>query len=215
MHHFFGIVSWKSKYNIEFKGLKEGLHNFDFRIDDTFFRHFEESLVDNGDIKIKVILEKRSAFLKIRFKIKGWLELTCDRCLDNYQQKVKGETEFFVKFGEKKFEEGENVIWVLPDEHFIGLTQAIYEYVSSNINEFRSMIYSGKTARIRKALCLDREKYDDVWEKVLDMLLECVATDNFGHNTLEQGIRMFTQFYNRGRTHRSLVKVKDPLEVEK
>ena len=133
MHHFFGIVSWKSKYNIEFKGLKEGLHNFEFRINDTFFRHFEESLVDNGDVIIKVTLEKRSAFLKIHLKIKGLLELTCDRCLDSYQQKVKGEAEFFVKFGEKEFEEGENVIWVLPDEHFISLTQPIYEYVTLSV----------------------------------------------------------------------------------
>ena len=133
MHHFFRIVSWKSKYNIEFKGLKEGLHDFEFGIDNTFFEHFEESLVDNGDVTIKVALEKRSAFIKIHFEIKGWLELTCDRCMDNYQQKVNGEAEFFVKFGEKEFDEGENIIWVLPEEHFISLTQPIYEYVSLSI----------------------------------------------------------------------------------
>ncbi len=133
LHHFFGIVSWKSKYNIEFKGLNEGLHDFEFGIDDTFFAHFEESLVDNGDVTIKVTLEKRSTFLKLHLKIKGWLELTCDRCLDNFHQKVKGETEFFVKFGEKEFEEGENVVWVLPKEHFISLAQPIYEYVSLSI----------------------------------------------------------------------------------
>jgi len=46
-------VSWKSKYNIEFKGLKEGLHDFEYEVDNTFFAHFEESLVDNGKVKIK------------------------------------------------------------------------------------------------------------------------------------------------------------------
>ncbi len=44
---FFGIVSWKNKYDIEFKGLKEGLHEFEFEVDYKFFEHFEESLVDN------------------------------------------------------------------------------------------------------------------------------------------------------------------------
>ena len=126
-------MSWKSKYNIEFKGLGEGLHDFEFRIDNTFFEHFNESLVDNGDVTVKVALEKRSAFIKIHLKIKGWLELTCDRCLDKYQQKVKQKTELFVKFGEKKFEEGENVVWVLPEEHFISLAQPIYEYISLSI----------------------------------------------------------------------------------
>jgi len=133
LHHFFRIVSWKSKYNIEFKGLKEGLHDFEYKIDNTFFEHFEESLVDNGEVRINVTLEKRSAFLKIHLKIKGWLELTCDRCLDAYQQKVKQKTELYVKFGEKDFEEGENVIWIIPVEHHINLAQIIYEYVSLSI----------------------------------------------------------------------------------
>lgn len=133
MHHFFRIVSWKSKYNIEFKGLNEGAHDFEFEIDNTFFEHFENSLVDNGDVTVKVLLEKRSAFIKIQLKIKGWLELICDRCLDSYQQKIKSKTELFVKFGEKKFEEGENLIWVLPEEHHIDLTQTIYEYITLSI----------------------------------------------------------------------------------
>lgn len=127
------IVSWKSKYNIEFKGLEEGLHDYEFEIDNKFFEHFEESLVNNGELSITATLEKRSAFLKIHLKIKGWLELICDRCLDNYQQKVKQKTEFFVKFGEKEYEEGENVIWILPHEHHISLAQIIYEYTMLSI----------------------------------------------------------------------------------
>lgn len=130
LQHFFGNVSWESKYNIEFKGLNEGLHEFEFSIDDKFFAHFEERLVDNGEVKVKVLLEKRSAFIKLQLKVKGWLELTCDRCLGDYQQKVKNAVELFVKFGEKTSEEGENVIWVLPEEHAINLVQPIYEYVS-------------------------------------------------------------------------------------
>ena len=126
-------MSWKSKYNIEFKGLEEGLHDYKFEIDNKFFEHFEESLVNNGELTITATLEKRSAFLKIHLKIKGRLELTCDRCLDNYQQKVKQKTEFFVKFGEKEYEEGENVIWILPHEHHIDLTQIIYEYTMLSI----------------------------------------------------------------------------------
>ena len=89
MHPLFRIVSWKQKYSIEFKGLEEGLHDFEFEIDDKFFEHFEESLIDSGKVTIKVTFEKRSAFLKLHLKIKGWVTLVCDRCLDNYQQKIK------------------------------------------------------------------------------------------------------------------------------
>ena len=127
-------MSWKSKYNIEFKGLKEGLHDYQFEVNDKFFVHFEESLVDNGEVSVKVELEKRSAFLKLSFALEGWLELVCDRCLDSYQQDVSLETELFVKFGEEdEFEDGDNVIWVLPEEHAINLAQIIYEYVTLSI----------------------------------------------------------------------------------
>ncbi len=133
MQHFFRAVSWKTKYDIAFKGLSEGEHEFDFQINDKFFEHFEGSLVENGEAEIKVILEKRSAFLKLRIKLKGWVELMCDRCLDNYKQKIKNKTEIFVKFGEEEFEDGENVIWILPEEHNINLAQIIYEYTMLSI----------------------------------------------------------------------------------
>ena len=133
MQHFFRNVSWKSKYNIEFKGLKEGVHDFEFDIDNKFFAHFDDRLVDNGKVSIIVILEKRSTFLKLDLKINGWLELTCDRCLDIYQQPIANEFALFVKFGENQLEENENVIWVLPEEHAINLAQTIYEYVSLSI----------------------------------------------------------------------------------
>jgi uncharacterized metal-binding protein YceD (DUF177 family) len=123
-------VSWKLKYNIEFKGLNEGLHDFEFEVDNKFFEQFEESLVDNGKITVEVLFEKRSSFIKLHFKIKGWLEITCDRCLELYEQPIKHETEMFVKFGEKEFDEGENVIWVNPEEHHINLAQIIYEFVT-------------------------------------------------------------------------------------
>lgn len=126
-------MSWKSKYNIEFKGLKEGFHNYEFEIDNKFFEHFENSLVENGLAKVQVILEKRSSFLKLHLKIGGWLELTCDRCLELYQQKVKNKAEIFIKFGEQDYIEEDNVLWLLPEEHSINLAQLIYEYVSLSI----------------------------------------------------------------------------------
>ena len=126
-------MNWKSKYSIEFKGLKEGLHEFDFKVDGRFFEHFEGSLVDTGEAKITVLLEKHSTFIQLQLKIIGWLELVCDRCLETYRQEITNEAELFIKFGEETFNEGENVIWVLPEEHAINLTQPIYEYVSLSI----------------------------------------------------------------------------------
>lgn len=134
MHPLFRIVSWKTKYNIEFKGLKEGLHEYEFEINNTFFEHFNEGLVENGEVTSNVKLEKRSAFLKLHLTISGWLELTCGRCLENYPQDVELEAQLFVKYGEEKeFDEGDNVIWVSPKEHHLNLAQTLYEYITLSI----------------------------------------------------------------------------------
>jgi len=126
-------VGWKSKYDVEFKGLKESLHEFNFEANKKFFEHFEQSLVSNGNIAIKVKLEKRSAFLKLHFKLKGWVELTCDRCLGNYQQKIKHKAEMLVKFSETIHEDDIDVMWILPEEHQLNLAQLIYELIMLSI----------------------------------------------------------------------------------
>jgi uncharacterized protein len=121
-------MGWRSKYDVEFKGLKEGLHEFEFEVQDMFFEHFDQELVNAGNVKVKVKLEKRSLFLKLFFKLDGWVVLTCDRCLEDYRQKVKYKTELFVKFGENDYEDDE-IIWILPEEYRINLAQLIYEYI--------------------------------------------------------------------------------------
>ena len=133
MQHFFGVVGWNKEYSIEFKGLAEGLHLYDFQITNTFFKNFENSTVEKGEIQVLVKLEKRSTFLKLHLKLKGWVELNCDRCLEDYRQKVKHKTELYVKFGDEQTDKGDNVIWILPEEHKINLAQVIYAYISLSI----------------------------------------------------------------------------------
>ena len=121
-------MGWRSKYDVEFRGLKEGLHEFEFEVQDTFFEHFDQALVSKGKVSIKVILEKRSSFLKLYFRLSGWLELTCDRCLELYHQNIKHKSEIFVKFGENEYEDDE-IVWISPEEHKLNLAQLIYEYI--------------------------------------------------------------------------------------
>ena len=93
-------MGWRNKYDIEFKGLKEGLHEFSFDVQDSFFAHFDQGLVTKGELKVDTILEKRGSFMKLFMNLNGFVELVCDRCLENYNQKLKSKYELFVKFGE-------------------------------------------------------------------------------------------------------------------
>ncbi|MBN1822484.1 MAG: DUF177 domain-containing protein [Prolixibacteraceae bacterium] len=122
-----------SQYSIAFKGLKEGIHEFEYKIGNKFFELFDKSLVEKANILAKVKFEKRSNLLTLFFHLKGTVELICDRCLDKYNQPVEIKTSLFVKFGENRFDDIEDVLWISPDEDFIDVAQLFYEYAVLSI----------------------------------------------------------------------------------
>ncbi len=128
MHHFFKTVGKLSTYDIAYKGLKEGLHEFKYKIGAQFFELFEGSLIEEADIEAKVLFEKRSSLLSLTFILEGVVELVCDRCLEKYVQPVSGQSKVFVKFGEGRNENSDEIFWVPPEEHQINIAQLLYEF---------------------------------------------------------------------------------------
>lgn len=122
-------MNYLSKYEIPFKGLKEGNHQFKFELDDRFFEKFENSEVEKGILKAKVNLTKQSTLLILEMAVKGKVELMCDRCLNNYQQKIKNKSKLFVKFGIEAKEMSDDVIVIPLDEYHINAAQYLYELV--------------------------------------------------------------------------------------
>ena len=122
-----------SLYNIAFKGLKEGKHDFNYHIGHTFFELFENSLMDEADIKVRITLEKRNTFMSLDLVLKGEVKLTCDRCLDLYAQVVHHKAGLIIKFGEDISEDGDDVLWLHPDDYQINVSQIIYEYICLSI----------------------------------------------------------------------------------
>jgi uncharacterized metal-binding protein YceD (DUF177 family) len=126
-------VDQLSKYRIVYQGLSEGLHEFDFEIDDLFFDSLEYSDIKKGDLKAKVYLNKKSTFLELDFQIDGYVELICDRCLDEYKQPVNFEGKLYVKFSEKEDELADDVICLLPTDHELDISHYIYESINLSI----------------------------------------------------------------------------------
>ncbi len=101
-------------YGIAHKGLSEGLHTFNFDIDDAFFKAFENEEIQGVDLSCQLTLDVKSTHIALNFEINGWVGLECDRCLEIYKQMVEIEQTIYVKFGESYFEEDEN-LYILPE----------------------------------------------------------------------------------------------------
>jgi len=50
------------EYTIPFVGLKIGQHKYDFNLDKKFFEHFEYDEFHQADIKLEVILDKKTKY---------------------------------------------------------------------------------------------------------------------------------------------------------
>jgi len=127
------VGNYLSAYSIHFKGLKVGKHLFNFEVDKKFFEEFEEGEIKQGLLQVDVILTKQSQMLDLNISINGSVEVVCDRCLDCFDYPISYKGSLFVKFGEEKAEEGEEIIILSNDDYEINLAQYIYESISLSL----------------------------------------------------------------------------------
>lgn len=121
------------KIEIPFKGLSEGVHEYEYIISDSFFEAIEYSDVKKGDLKASIKLDNQAGMMQLEFNIQGYVILTCDRCLDEFEFPIQCNDILIVKIGPEPKEESEEVIVIADTEFKLELWQYIYEYISLQI----------------------------------------------------------------------------------
>ena len=117
------------EYLIPFIGLKLGKHNFEYQIDNAFFEIFDFHEYQNSDIKVNVVLEKKSTMLEINFKHKGTVNVPCDLTGEDFDLPIKGKMKLIVRFGEAFNNDNEELL-ILPFGEFqVDIAQYIYEMI--------------------------------------------------------------------------------------
>lgn len=117
------------QYAIPFRGLKEGKHNFEFVADHSFFEHFDSSEVKKGLVKINVEMIKHSQFLELHFELAGKVSVQCDRCLEPFILGIDHHAVLYIRFGEKSYEQSEEIFVLSDSASEVRLEQYIYEYI--------------------------------------------------------------------------------------
>ena len=116
-------------YSIQFAGLKEGMHEFEFELNELFFANFRESEIHRASLNANILLERKVNFMELSISIKGSAEVVCDRCLETFDLPIESINKLFVKFGEKTHEQSDEVLVIAGGENEIRLEQYLYEYV--------------------------------------------------------------------------------------
>ena len=116
-------------YSIAYKGLKNGLHEFDFRVGRELFEAYGSAEIKDGACDVKVALAKSEAQLVADVSIRGSVVVACDRCLEDCRVPVDFSGRLLVKFSDEVREYDGEVLWLLPGEDEVDLTQYIYESI--------------------------------------------------------------------------------------
>src|SRR5665647_206987 len=75
----------RHEYDIAFVGLKPGIHEFNYQVDDQFFAGFnstdhKETDFNNCYASVRLTLQKSTSFMMLKFEVGGSVNAICDRC---------------------------------------------------------------------------------------------------------------------------------------
>jgi uncharacterized metal-binding protein YceD (DUF177 family) len=116
-------------YQIRFTSLKDGHHQFTFKVRQTFFDQIDYTDIKNADVTIEVDLDKQPTMMIAKLNLSGNVTVMCDRCTDDVNLPIETDEDLIFKFTNVDLED-ENVIAVHPNEIDIDLKQSIYEFIA-------------------------------------------------------------------------------------
>lgn len=116
-------------YSIAYRGLKNGTHEFRFEVGKPLFEAFESSEIKDGRCVVEVTLERAETMLTADVRITGHVVVACDRCLEDCRIPIDFEGQLLVKFSDEPREYDGEVLWLLPGEDEVDLSQYIYESI--------------------------------------------------------------------------------------
>ena len=131
-------MSSRRIFDIAFVGLKPGIHEFEYAIDDKFFVDYQEQDFRHCIAQVKLTLDKKVGFMLLKFEVGGKLEVTCDRCGNNLPLDLWDDFNIVVKMVEdpavmNEQEEDPDVYYISRGESHLRISDWIYEFINLSI----------------------------------------------------------------------------------
>ncbi len=117
------------QYAIAWKGLKPGVHDFDFEIGDALFEAFENTEIRSAALKARVQLDRSESMLDLHTSIDGQVTVPCDRCLEDCTVPIHWEGRLVVRFSDEIDDYDGEVMWIPQSADKVELGQYLYESV--------------------------------------------------------------------------------------
>jgi uncharacterized metal-binding protein YceD (DUF177 family) len=128
----------RREFEIPFVGLKPGIHEFTYTVDDKFFAEVENREFTNCTATVKLQFDKKSSFMLLKFEIGGKADVVCDRCGNTLTMDLWDEFNMVVKMVDNpdemnQQEDDPDVYYISRTESHLDVSDWIFEFVSLSV----------------------------------------------------------------------------------
>jgi uncharacterized protein len=121
------------KYKIDIFRLENKQYMYQFEGDDEFFSLYEQDLVQKGNFKATIILDKSETMIQMKYVIEGSVELICDRSLDEFDFLINLSEKMILKFGDHNEELSDEMMLIDRNTPAINVAQDIFDFIALQI----------------------------------------------------------------------------------
>lgn len=126
------------EFEIAWFGLKEGIHEFSFEVNDRVIEDWGHEHPDFSNLQAVVNLkfDKKSGFFLLHFDLDGKADVACDRCGDEFSMQLWDEFDLVVKLtgegneDEEKVEDEADVAFIPRSETVLDVSDWVYEFIT-------------------------------------------------------------------------------------
>ncbi len=121
-------MSKLEQFKIDLQGLKEGVNDIHFDLDDSFFEAVDAPAVRRGKLACDLRIDRNEDVFDLDFHTEGSVTVQCDRCLDDMDQPIACDYHLVAKFGDD-YSEDDDLITVPENEGMLDVSWFIYQFI--------------------------------------------------------------------------------------
>ncbi len=117
-------------FKVPLKSLPQGVHEFKYRLDKTFFINMESDDIHDADVSVQLKLNHKADIYDFCFTVEGEVTLQCDRCLDDLIFPISTSYHIVVKYGEDYDDSSDDLLVIPESDNSLNVAYMLYDTVA-------------------------------------------------------------------------------------
>ena len=127
------ILAKLATFRIPLRGAKQGTDNYEFLLDDDFFRAMESIDILGGAVKVSLAVRRANEANYFAIHCQGTIQIVCGRCLEPMDYAVEADYDLAVKYGDEYDDSNDGVLIVPEGDNDLDVAPIVYDTVALSI----------------------------------------------------------------------------------